>query len=171
MKSSWLILLGLLVACGRAPEAEAPRAEPAGAAAPTSLQTQGEREPETLAEAEQLLEQARADLNRLALAEPEAAPGSAAASAGAPARAAAAPAPAPEPPREQKRAEKSAADEAPTTSKEEGSCETACRAFSSLERASAAVCRLDSPNGQRCARARQIREDASRRVASCACSK
>jgi hypothetical protein len=50
-------------------------------------------------------------------------------------------------------------------------CETACKAFSSLTRASDAVCRLDSDGGERCRRARQIHTEASRRVASCGCSK
>jgi hypothetical protein len=49
-------------------------------------------------------------------------------------------------------------------------CETACKAFSSLERASDAVCRLDTEGGgKRCERAKQIREDAARRISSCSC--
>ena len=40
-----------------------------------------------------------------------------------------------------------------------------------LERASDAVCRLDADGGQRCERARRIRDEARLRVASCGCSK
>lgn len=173
MKSwSGLILVALLAGCGRAPEAEAPKAgaEPGSpaTAAPTSLQASDqEPEPTTLAEAEQLLERARADLDRLALGEPVPPPASAAqGAAGAPP-----PSPAPAPQHERSRAEKKAAAEAEAPAKEASGCETACKAFSSLERASDAVCRLDSSGGQRCARARQIREDAARRIASCACAK
>lgn len=165
-------LVSLLAACGRPAEAEAPTsAAPAasapGEAAPTSLESAAEPEPTTLAEAERLLEQARADLDRLALNEP-------ASAQTAPPAAAGAAAPAPEA-RRDKRAEKSAADEAeaaPKTSptKQADPCQTACRAFASLERASDAVCRLDAAGGQRCARARQIRQDAARRVASCTCA-
>jgi hypothetical protein len=67
------------------------------------------------------------------------------------------------------KAEARAADAPPA--KEASSCETACKAFSSLSRASDAICRLDTDGGKRCERARQIREDASRRVASCSCAK
>ncbi|HEY6081519.1 MAG TPA: hypothetical protein VIW29_22040, partial [Polyangiaceae bacterium] len=173
--STCLILVALLGACGRAQEAEAPKAgaEPGSpaTAAPTSLQAQEESEPATLAEAEQLLEKARADLDRVALA--EFAPAPAGASEGAAAAPPPSPAPAQAPPRDPSRAEtkSAAADEAEAPAKEASGCETACKAFSSLERASDAVCRLDSSGGQRCARARQIREDAARRVASCACAK
>lgn len=168
------ILLLLVTACGRPAEAEAPTsAAPAtsapGDAAPTSVESGAEPEPTTLAEAERLLEQARADLDRLALNEPNAAPPAAAG--------AAAPAPSPAAESRRDRAEKSAADEAeapapapPPPAKQASPCQTACRAFASLERASDAVCRLDAEGGQRCVRARQIREDAARRVASCACA-
>lgn len=164
-------LLCFVVACGKAaPEAAAPQSPPAEAAAPSSLAGSAERddpehEPQTLAEAEALLDQARADLERLALNEP-----------GSPAQATAgaAPAPAPAPVNraEEKRADKTAADqaEAPAPKKETRTCETACKAFSSLERASVAVCRLDTDGGgKRCERARQIREDAARRISSCGC--
>ena len=167
-----LILLGLAAACGRAKEADAPATM---APAPDSGQPGGEsyQEPATLAEAEQLLERARADLDRLALNEPGAPTSTAAGAAAEPAPPpAAAPAPAAEPPRAQ-RAEKAAeeADASAPRDKEVSACETACKAFSSLERASDAVCRLDAEGGQRCQRARQIREDAARRVQSCGCSR
>src|SRR6185436_19432458 len=164
-----LLSLNLLAGCGMAPKAEAP-AQPVAT-------TQDEREPTTLAEAEALLEKARGDLDRLALNEP--AP-TAAAVPPAPAGAAApsiVPTPAPRVGAE--RADKSAADSASASerggeeaprAKEVSACETACKAFSSLARASDAVCRLDEGGGQRCERAKKIREDASHRVASCGCA-
>lgn len=169
-------LVSLLAACGRPAEAEAPSSAAPADGAPTSLESGAEPEPTTLAEAERRLEQARADLDRLALNEPAAPLAAAGAAAPAPS-----PAPAAESPREQ-RAQKSAADEAeadapappppapPPPAKRANPCQTACQAFASLGRASDAVCRLDAEGGQRCARARQIREDAARRVASCACA-
>jgi hypothetical protein len=161
----------LLVACGRAPDAAAPQA-PASEAAPSSVagsSAEPEPEPQTLAEAEALLEKARADLDRLALNEP-ASPSEEAAGEAGPVPAAP---PSPAATRsEKKRADQAAADqaEAPPAKKEAGACETACKAFSSLERASDAVCRLDTEGGgKRCERAKQIREDAARRVSSCSC--
>ena len=170
-----LATLGLVSACGMAPKAEAPssagEAAPAPAeAAPTSTQAsqeEAEREPTTLADAELLLERARADLDRLALNEPGA-PATAGASAPPPAAA-----PSPAPARDEaRRADKAAeADGAEKPrAKEVNACETACKAFSSLTRASDAVCRLDTEGG-RCQRARKIHEDASQRVASCGCTK
>jgi hypothetical protein len=166
---SWLGTLVLLVACGRAQDAAAPQA-PAGEAAPSSVAgAAAEPGPQTLAEAEALLDKARADLDRLALNEPGS-PAEAAAGAAAPA-----PAPPPSPAAtraEEKHADKAAADQtgAPPAKKEASACETACKAFSSLERASDAVCRLDTEAGsKRCERAKQIREDAARRVSSCGC--
>jgi len=167
--------LGLLSGCGMAPKAEAPSsgaAAPAAESAPTSLQgSSEEQEPATLADAEAMLERARADLDRLALNEPGAPPAAAGAAAP-PAPATAAPTPAPSRD-EGRRADKSAssADVERPQAKEASACETACKAFSSLSRASDAVCRLDSDGGKRCERARQIQQDASHRVASCGCSK
>ena len=171
--------LSLGAGCGMSPKAEAPssgsEAVPAAPvlAAPASNQGVQESEPEpaTLADAEALLEKARTDLDRLALND-RGAPGEAAAGA-------AAPSPAPAPPRAtsprdlDKRAEKSSSADAapPPPAKEPNACETACKAFSSLTRASDAVCRLDTDGGKRCERARQIRADASQRVASCGCAK
>jgi hypothetical protein len=168
--------LALLPGCGMSPKAEAPRSAPEGVpaqAAPTSSLTakdDAEAEPATLADAEALLERARADLDRLALNEPGAA--HRATGGGAPAPASAPPAPAP-PRAEAKPAEKAASADgvAAPPAKEVNTCETACKAFSSLTRASDAVCRLDTDGGKRCERARQIREHASHRVASCGCSK
>jgi hypothetical protein len=164
----WLAFV-LAAGCSHAPEAAAPT--PAAEAAPTTatpadaLTEKKEAEPMTLAEAEAQLDEARAQLDRLALS--DGAPGS----AGAPRPATAAPAPAP-------KGEPSRADSAeqprrpPSPTREESSaCETACKAFSSLTRASDAVCRLDTDGGKRCERARRIRDDASQRVASCGCPK
>ncbi len=176
--SSTIVLatLGFLASCGRAPKAEAPspgsEAAPA-LAAPTSNQAQqaeADVEPATLADAEALLEKFRADLDRLALNEPVA---PSAAAGGAPPPPASAP-PAPAPARDEtKRAEKSASASADgaAPAKEANTCETACKAFSSLSRASDAVCRLDVDGGKRCERARQIRQGASQRVTSCGCAK
>lgn len=171
--------LGLAPGCGMSPKAEAPTTEATPAqGAPVltgAAEEEGPSEPTTLADAEALLEKARADLNRLALNDallPPAAPGAA---APAPPSVQMAPAPAPSRPRDEaERADKSAsssADGAPTPTKPANTCETACKAFSSLTRASDAVCRLDTDGGKRCERARQIREDASHRVASCGCAK
>lgn len=156
---SWL-LLSLALGCARGAESSAPKSgeEPAAAG---SLEVESEREPATLAEAEQLLARAQAELDRLALNEPQV-----------PVPGAAAPATAsPPPPRDQaERDEKSAAQAEAAPTPPPSPCESACRAFASLERASDAVCRLDSKDGQRCSRARQIRDGAARRVASCGCS-
>jgi hypothetical protein len=166
----------LLPGCSRSPQAEAPSSATEAAPAPglpssngMSAKDDAEAEPATLADAEALLERARADLDRLALNEPGAARG---ATGGAPAPASAPPAPA-APRAEAKRADKAtSADEAAAPpAKEVNPCETACKAFSSLIRASDAVCRLDSDGGKRCERARQLREDAAQRVASCGCAK
>jgi hypothetical protein len=183
----WAALLGaglLSVACAAQRSSESESTAPATASpppAPASVpglpgSTQegsadlDQAEPATLAEAEAWLEKARADLDRLALND---VPPPASAAGGAP-RAEAAPKPAPAP-REQKRAADKAEEPAAAAQAAEkeasNPCETACKAFSSLTRASDAVCRLDSEGGQRCQRARQIQTDASRRVASCGCAK
>jgi hypothetical protein len=158
-------LVLLLGACAQAPsKASAPEAP--AEAAPASVagspqELEQPQEPATLAEAEALLEKARADLDQLALNEP-----------GAPASAAGAAPPAPAVSRAEEKRSADKADEAtaPPPRKEAGTCETACKAFSSLQRASDAVCRLDTEvGGKRCTRAKQIREDAARRVSSCSC--
>jgi hypothetical protein len=173
-----LAMLGLLSGCAAAPKtsapSSAPEAVPGTPATAVAPQEEGAGEPATLADAEALLEKARTDLNRLALNEAVAPLAGAA-----PPSAQMAPAPSPAPARDEaRRAEKSAssaADGAPAPAtapaNEVSTCQTACKAFSSLTRASDAVCRLDTEGGKRCERARQIREDASRRVASCSCSK
>lgn len=174
-----LAAFGLLSACGMSPKAEAPTSEvtpvPGTPGVNQAAEEEGAGEPATLADAEALLERARADLNRLALND-QLAPPAAGAAAPPPASVQMAPAPSPSRPRDEaRRAEKSSsasADAAPAApAKEASSCETACKAFSSLTRASDAVCRLDTEGGKRCDRARQIREEASQRVASCGCAK
>lgn len=161
------LLVGVtLVGCAASPKAELQpgspgpvQAAPVPASVPATASTSApEPEPRTLAEAEAMLEKARADLDRLALNEP-----------GRSASGAAAPAPAPPAEgaaqNEQRRAEADVRAEPQADSP----CQSACRAFSSLSRASIAVCRLDAGGGKRCERARQIRDDASRRVAGCGC--
>ncbi len=169
-----LVVLGLLAGCGA--ELSAPKsggeAAPAGVPATTAAPAEeGEAEPATLADAEALLEKARLNLDRLALNDgvlaPPAAAGAAAPSAP---RSQSMPAPAPARAEAQRADKSSSADTAPPPpAKEVNACETACKAFSSLTRASDAVCRLDTDGGKRCERARQIREGASHRVASCGC--
>jgi hypothetical protein len=173
-----LLSLGLVSGCAGM-GAKTPTSGVAEPAATTQA-GQDEREPATLAEAEALLEKARGDLDRLALNESGQAPLATAAPPPAPAGAAApSPAPMRAPQQEAERADKSAASSAPADrageepapAKAVSACEAACKAFSSLVRASDAVCRLDPDGGQRCERAKKIREDASSRVASCGCAK
>lgn len=173
-----IIAFGLLSACAMAPKAEAPvsggevapapEAPAPAEAALASTQAQDGPEPATLADAEALLEKARADLNQIALNEPAAV----SASAGAAAPRTFTPAP-PKATEEAKRERSSAAADSPGKPEPQAAiaCETACKAFASLTRASDAVCRLDADDGKHCERARQIRQDASRRVASCGCVK
>lgn len=179
-RTAWLLGLGLLAGCGRAaPEPAAPGSEtlaapPVPAAAPDdqlAAESGAEPEPQTLAEAEALLEKSRAELERLALYAPPPAGAAAPQSAAAPKATNLSPQRA-----EQKRAERDATAEetsaaSPRDKDAGGGCDTACKAFSSLERASDAVCRLDGSGGQRCDRARRIRDDARQRVASCGCTK
>lgn len=70
-------------------------------------------------------------------------------------------------------ASRGAADEAPAKAekKSEGSsCSMACRAFSSLDRAAAAVCRITGEKDGRCSHAHAVVADAKKRVAVCPCS-
>ncbi|HKO49099.1 MAG TPA: hypothetical protein VJV79_15310 [Polyangiaceae bacterium] len=146
---------------------ESPRAAPAPAArdgldTAKSKRAEDEAEFSTLEAAERALNQAKADLDRLALAEPsptlgnsataqrstekkEGKPGRAPSAAGAPAPSKAAPV------------------------KASTLCEEACRAFSSLSRAASAVCRLDGNSGTHCSHAKHVLADAEQRVASCSC--
>jgi hypothetical protein len=49
-------------------------------------------------------------------------------------------------------------------------CETACKAFLSLERAAAAICRLGGEADARCTRAKSTVEKNRQRISECACS-
>lgn len=160
-----LLSAGLVGACAASPKAEMQPGVPSAPGTPMqaapSATVAPEPEPRTLQEAEALLEKARADLEQLALNEP--APASAAAPV------APAPAPAPPPVQKESRSAQAGEDGAASAVRPENRCQTACKAYSSLTRASDAVCRLDTAGGGRCDRARQIREDAARRVAGCGC--
>jgi hypothetical protein len=152
-----------VVACAASPQKETrPSAAPVVPAeapppSPAAASSLAESEPRTLAEAEAQLERAQAELDRVALLAPSP-EGVAAAPQAAPPRDRALP----------KRAERAEAD-AESAPPADNPCQTACRAFSSLARASDAVCRLATDGGARCERAKQLREEASRRVASCGC--
>lgn len=173
-----------------APEAAPPAAAPAAAppppttlAAPKSADKADDVDFATLEEAEAALERARVDLNRLALLEqpggfaeaPAAAP-----SPAAPSRASRGASGANDEARPEKKVGRAreakpaphAESEAPAegaASKGENTCDTGCKAFASLMRAKAAVCRLDSPGGSRCSRAEDIAREAEGRVRSCGC--
>jgi hypothetical protein len=178
----------LLVACGRSPEANAPApssgvtgyaappaAEEAPAAAPAPAsppapqglgdesakhESPGELDQEftTLEAAERALNQAKADLDRLALAEPAPTVGRSAANDSA---------------AEKKDGKGGAAAPKAAAAASAGPsalCENACRAFSSLSRAASAVCRLDGDSGRHCGRAKRVLADSQQRVASCSCA-
>jgi hypothetical protein len=146
------------------PAAEAAPVAPAAAPAPQGLDqprsSEGARDEEfaNLEAAERALNQAKSDLDRLALAGTPATVGRAAPADGA-------------------RAEKkdAKAGQAPTAAGAAASsapsalCENACRAFASLSRAANAVCRLDGNGGSHCSRAKRVVADSQQRVASCAC--
>jgi type IV secretory pathway VirB10-like protein len=51
----------------------------------------------------------------------------------------------------------------------ESSCSTACRAFTSLDRAASAVCRLAGEKDARCTHAHDVLADAQKRVTVCGC--
>ena len=163
--------------------AVAPAPPPASLAAPKSADKADDADFATLEEAEAALERARVDLNRLALLDrpggfaeaPAAAPVPAAPSKASRGAGAA---------NDEARAEKKVArareakpsahaeSEAPAegaAAKGENACDTGCKAFASLMRAKAAVCRLDSPGGARCSRAEDIAREAEGRVRSCGC--
>ena len=173
-------------ACARSPEASAPAASststiapadqrvatpesavaapaPAPASAqgldtPKSKAARDEAEFGSLEEAERALNQAKADLDRLALAEPAPAIGRSGSSGPAAEKKESKPARAPSP----------AGAAAPV--KSNAVCEEACRAFSSLARAASAVCRLDGATGSHCNHAKHVLADAQQRVASCSCA-
>jgi hypothetical protein len=166
---AWLVLLGALFAgCGRSAAPQTTVGTPAPAAAELAEDTKGASK--TLEQAEAELEQARAELAQLGIDTPASGPA-----------VGAAPSPAPQASESKAQAADEAmpkrrSAEATVQRKSEGfanrddACETTCKAYSSLLRAKAAVCRLDVPNGARCARAETIVREASAQVQSCQCA-
>ena len=148
---------------GQMPESPAPAAAPAPAAGPQGLDAtkskaaQDETEFSSLEAAERALNQAKADLDRLALAEPAPSLGGNATSDRAAEKKAS----------KAERTPGAAGSAAPA--KANGVCEDACRAFSSLSRAASAVCRIDGSTGTHCNHAKHVLADAEQRVASCSC--
>jgi hypothetical protein len=148
---------------GAAPAMEqAPAAPPAAAPAPQGLdqpksaESARDEEFTTLEAAERALNQAKADLDRLAMAEPTRALGRNAADASEK--------------KDGKRAAPSAAGApAPASAAPSAQCENACRAFASLTRAASAVCRIDGDGGTHCSRAKRVVSDSEKRVANCTC--
>lgn len=143
-------------------ESVSPEAPPPPA--PQGLDGDEERKPKsaplddtfkTLQEAERALNQAKSDLDRLALAQPAPSVGRCSAADRAAEK------------KDSKGAEPPATAGAAAPN---GLCENACRAFSSLSRAASAVCRLDSSSSNsHCLRARRVVADSQQRVASCSC--
>ncbi|MEI9941796.1 MAG: hypothetical protein WDO69_31670 [Pseudomonadota bacterium] len=137
--------------------APAPPAAPQGLDAPKSKASDDEAEFSNLDAAERALNQAKADLDRLALAEPAPLVGHNATTDRAAEK------------QEPKRSRAPSAAGAAAPAKSNGLCESACRAFASLSRAASAVCRLDGSSGTHCRHAKHVLADAEQRVASCSC--
>jgi hypothetical protein len=170
-----LVLACSLAGCGRAKEPASPESvqpgsmpmspapgyaappPPPAPEAPASTAAEREEAPtfHTLEQAEAALEQAQAEL---ASVWPELGTGKSKAgpAAQAPARRSA----------DEGKAESSAGANADASR-----CETACRAFSSLERAAGAVCRLAGDGTDRCTRARQLVASNQKRVSHCGCAR
>lgn len=152
-----------------APAEERPAAPESQAAAPAPVAPQGLDRPKSkaaredeaefanLEAAERALNQAKADLDRLALAEPSPVLGQNSAADRAVEK------------KESKASRAPSAAGAAAPAKSNAVCEDACRAFSSLTRAASAVCRLDGASGTHCSHAKHIVADAQQRVASCSC--
>jgi hypothetical protein len=149
---------------GPADPAFAPPPSPVSpAAAPPGLDDKDEKaaapaeeEFTNLEAAERALNQAKADLDRLALAEPSPIVGRQRAADRAPEKKAA------------KGAESPSAG-AQASSAPSALCENACRAFTSLARAAGAVCRLDGKSGAHCTHAKRVVADSQPKIAHCAC--
>ncbi len=137
--------------------APAPPAAAEGLAAPKSQAARDETEFSDLEAAERALNQAQADLDRLALAAPSPVIGRNAAADRAAEK------------KESKAGRAPSASGAAAPSKSNTLCENACRAFASLSRAASAVCRLDGSSGAHCSHAKHVLADAQQRVASCSC--
>jgi hypothetical protein len=137
-----------------APPAAAPA--PQGLDQPKSAESNRDEEFTTLEAAERALNQAKSDLDRLAMAEPAPTVGRSAADGAEK--------------KDAKRGAPSAAGaSAPATAAPAGQCDNACRAFASLTRAASAVCRLDGDSGTHCSHAKRVVSDSERRVANCTC--
>jgi hypothetical protein len=145
-----------------APATPAPAAAPAPQGLDQARSTESSSKDEefsNLEAAERALNQAKSDLDRLALAEAPVQVGRAAPTDGAP------------------KAEKkgkathanAGAGAAAASAAPNALCDNACRAFASLSRAANAVCRLDGDSGSHCSRAKRVVADSQQRVASCAC--
>ena len=141
-----------------APAPAPPAGGPQGLDRPKSKAAEDEAEFTNLEAAERALNQAKADLDRLALAEPAPSVGRNATAQ-----------------RDAEKKDTKSAARAPSAAgaaaptKSNAVCEDACRAFSSLTRAANAVCRLDGSSGTHCTRAKHVLADAQQRVASCSC--
>jgi hypothetical protein len=132
-------------------EEKAPRERDEDRAAPSSAYAWHGQDDLKNAEAE--LERARVEFNQaLAVPAPRSASG-----AGAPSAAGRRAADAEDPAKDQKKSEGS-------------SCPTACHAFSSLDRAATAVCRITGEKDGRCSHAHAVVADAKKRVAACPCT-
>jgi hypothetical protein len=137
--------------------APAPPAAPQGLDVAKSKGAPEEPEFSNLEAAERALNQAKADLDRLALAEPSPVVGHNAAADRAAEK------------KQSRSGRAPSAAGAAAPSKSNALCDEACRAFSSLSRAASAVCRLDGSSGTHCSHAKHVLADAGQRVASCSC--
>ena len=141
-----------------APATPAAAPAPQGLDQPRSTDSSAKDEEFTnLEAAERALNQAKSDLDRLALAEAPVQVGRAAPRDGAP-----------KAEKKDKTAHAASAGAA-ASSAPNALCDNACRAFASLSRAASAVCRLDGDGGSHCSRAKKVVADSQQRVASCAC--
>jgi hypothetical protein len=131
---------------------------PQGLEQPKRAEAERDDEFPNLEAAERALNQAKSDLDRLALAAPMPALGRTSSADGA----------SKAEKKDAKRSAPSAAGAAPANNAP-NLCENACRAFASLSRAASAVCRLDGDNGAHCTHAKHVVSDSQQRVASCAC--
>ena len=150
-----------------APEPELSRDESAPSSGRIAISDDSPRTLQSLDEAVAEFERAKAELDGALALNANAPKGGSGAGA----------APAPAPARARPRAstgDRAEAAEAPKDkpakkAEAETSCQTACRAFASLERAADSVCRLAGNGDARCARAKEIVTAAVPRVASCGC--
>jgi hypothetical protein len=142
-----------------APATPAAAPVPQGLDQPRSTESSTKDEEFTnLEAAERALNQAKSDLDRLALADAPVQVGRAAPADGAPKAG-----------KKDKTAHAASAGAAAASPAPSALCDNACRAFASLSRAASAVCRLDGDGGSHCSRAKKVVADSQQRVASCAC--